>query len=303
MVLRTIMSCLRNLDYDIETVCMETNENEVHDNFRADHLLKLPSFFEVLINVFSMTAFLRYSFNESLFYSKGNLNKIQTINDSFQADIVITDMVRMVPYIEKLEGNFTWIADLDDLLSKRYLDLLESNFTNAHTTLGFINSKTNKLFKIFFGLLYRNILTLESSLLTSREVNIARSADATLLVSELEANILSEASKTRIANMPMAISIPENKHVENDSTTTTQTNLVFVGGLNYGPNREALLYFQEKISPTLVNIGHPKLFVLGQADPIEASSSQLQQFRSRMGANARPLQKHHWRNVMRVSGR
>jgi len=161
----------------------------------------------------------------------------------------IADMIRMAVYAEAV--GIPWILDMDDLLSKRYKDKLNNNTENEHF-FGYAEKIIPKFLKFFFMLFFKNVLIRESGLLADRELYWAKKADAVSLVSYVEAEILKKEIMGKVYTCPMSVNIPKEQYNLNAGIKAG----VFVGGMDYQPNLDALRYYSEKILP-LINADKP----------------------------------------------
>lgn len=107
------------------------------------------------------------------------------------------------------------------------------------------------------------ILRRESSALARRQCEIAGRADVVTLVSTVEAQILAEETGRAVRATPMAVHGPDSP----TPTTGRPRELVFLGGMDYGPNLTCILDFDRLIRPSLVRHGLPdvQLHVIGHA--------------------------------------
>jgi glycosyltransferase involved in cell wall biosynthesis len=198
------------------------------------------------------------SLNEALYRSARAASALATLAREAGADVIITDMLRTAHY--GAVSGLPWVADLDDLLSRRYTTLAAGY--NAQTNLlGYYDSRFGRLLLGYGAWLMPLVLRREAKATARREVEVAQSAHVTTLVSATEAEALSRNSGRRVFSAPMAVEGPATL----PPCTGRKRDLVFLGGLDYGPNLKSVLQFDRQIGPTLAGHGITdlKLHVIG----------------------------------------
>lgn len=184
------------------------------------------------------------SLNEALYAGARAKRRIAGHIVEFRPDVIVSDMVRTARYAQS--AGVPWIADLDDLLSERYR--LAADFAESYDYL--LGYHPGRLLRAALRLskpARRMILAREASVLARREIEIARTATVVSLVNAGEAQILSRRAGVDVAHMPMAIRPP----VMVPSSREGREGFVFVGPLDYGPNRRAISMFAARIAPSL----------------------------------------------------
>lgn len=92
-------------------------------------------FIEKATNVlrFSLLGRKKWPFQCSLFYSRENARAIRKYSEKIKPDVIITEMIRTATYIDILkDSGGVKIANLDDLLSKRYVRQCETRKSRAN---------------------------------------------------------------------------------------------------------------------------------------------------------------------------
>jgi len=87
-----------------------------------------------LLNILKYSLIIKkWPFQCSFFYDKKNLNAIEKFFNEVQPDVFFTEMIRTAPYIKVCQDkNVITIANLDDLLSKRYNRQLKAKDSKAN---------------------------------------------------------------------------------------------------------------------------------------------------------------------------
>jgi glycosyltransferase involved in cell wall biosynthesis len=116
--------------------------------------------------------------------------------------------------------------------------------------------------------LLRRLLRSEAACLRRREVYWARKATTVSLVSPDEAESFAQTASRRVHSLPMSVPIPARRWRAREGIGG---RAAFLGGLDYKPNLDALLYYQEKIFPLLKAVSG----VMPTLDHIGSSPSAL----------------------------
>lgn len=190
----------------------------------------------------------RKSLNECLYASKRAEKALRRIVHAENVEIVITDMIRTVGYGELM--NLPWIADLDDLLSLRYRRIAKER-RGLDGLLGYHKAPVLRALSWFIRPAARIILDKEATILERREITAARQANVTLTVSSAEATALSKASLRPVSATPFCVQGPD--HIAPLKSRVRQ--LVFLGGMSYQPNRNAVQMFDKQILGQLRSSG------------------------------------------------
>ncbi|MGO4524743.1 glycosyltransferase [Microvirga sp. 2MCAF35] len=196
--------------------------------------------------------------NECLYSGSRARIALQSIARSEKIDVVITDMVRTAAYGELL--NLPWISDLDDLLSLRY-SLIAKERKNLDGLLGYHKAPALRALNRLARPVIKSVLRKESAIIARREKDIAQRADLTLTVSSAEAEILSFRSSRLISTTPILVRGPS----QISPLAERPHELVFLGGLSYQPNRDAVYKFDTETLPQLSSYaaGGLSLHVIG----------------------------------------
>jgi glycosyltransferase involved in cell wall biosynthesis len=218
-----------------------------------------PSAPERLLNL--SLAFLvgHRSLNEALYDNSRARREIDGILAGESFDLVVTDMIRTAPYGART--GLPWIADLDDLLSSRYT-YLAAHAERTDNLIGYHDAPL--LRRLPLAKVLPLILRREARILARREDWVVAKADFVTLVSEAEAAELSARASWPVGATPMAVAGPDSP----PGTGNRPREMVFVGGLDYGPNYTSLRDFGHRVIPVLQAQGiHDfRLDVIGLAE-------------------------------------
>jgi glycosyltransferase involved in cell wall biosynthesis len=99
--------------------------------------------------------------------------------------------------------------------------------------------------------LLRRLLRKEAARLRRREVYWARKATTVSLVSPEEAESFARTASRPVRSLPMSVHIPARRWTPGRAVGGRG---VFLGGLDYKPNLDALLYYQHNIFPLLTAV-------------------------------------------------
>lgn len=185
------------------------------------------------------------SFNERLYFAPRITAAVRAIVDAERVDVVVADGVRLAAYAE--DSGRPWFVDLDDLLSERY-DLWRRRAMNLHQLLGHRRPANRWAAAVLRRVPVRPVLSAEAERLRRREIEIARTAHGTSLVSPVEAARLAERSGVDVEALPMAV-----------TSTVTRTwggpgldrRLAFPGSLTAFANEEAVQWWITDLEPRL----------------------------------------------------
>lgn len=220
-----------------------------------------PSTWRVLANVASAAVGGR-SLNECVFDGPRQRAVLRRLADESQADVVVADTLRAWG-LAVATGRPVVLA-LDDLLSARYRRAASRRAGRRRTpVLGSYGASLPAPVRVAGELVARSLLRVEARRCMRRERAAARAAAAVTLVSPAEAAEL--ASVTGREVVASSIAVPEPVAV---GDLDLGGGLMFVGGLDYGPNVEALRWWAAEVVPALRAAGQdPALDVAGHVPP------------------------------------
>lgn len=253
MVLQTILRSLSALGHVVTVAGFDlasstTARSDPSDGAVAYHALAHAGRFERAISLACALLFGQVSMNEALYSSSRARRTITDLVSTQGFDLVVTDMIRTASYGK--DSGLAWIADLDDLLSNRYARMAADE-TAPPVSLGYLNAPFLSRLAAGFNLLGRWVLRREAKVLRLRERTIAQQAGLVTLVSGTEAEALSLSSGTKVVATPMSIPAPQ----EQITLQGRPAELVFLGGLDYAGNFNALRNFDTNVRPRLAALG------------------------------------------------
>ena len=157
------------------------------------------------------------------------------------------------------------VVDLDDLLSRRYQELSRGR-AEASTILGYYGASLPSPIRRLLAALAARLIGIEGGLVGRRERAVAQAAAATSLVAEAEAVAFGERIHRQVAWLPMAVDIPASAA---PVASNEAHRIVFVGGLDYHANLEAVRAYAADVAPALASVGLPpvRLRVVGHCPP------------------------------------
>ncbi|MDB5406193.1 MAG: hypothetical protein JWL84_1105 [Rhodospirillales bacterium] len=247
MALRTIIRSCAEIGFDVHVAVFgDAEPGDGHLPLPAAHFtfLARAGLWRALVNLLSRGLRGRLSLNECLYFSPGSLARLKEVAAEIAPDVVIADMVRTASYAMGLDQ--PWVLDFDDRLSARYEDW--SRKTEAQDILGYLQRSRPRLVTKLVGWLRVPILRFESRLLRRRELELAHVAAACTMVNPGEARALSAETGRRVWCAPMSVSVPRRPARESAPLNPTP---VFVGGIDYAPNFEAVAFFKDQLGPGL----------------------------------------------------
>jgi glycosyltransferase involved in cell wall biosynthesis len=260
-VFRTVLRALDRLGHEVELVVFDEPEAGAAAPAPACHWLGRPG--PAVAGWRAVLAAIggRESLNEALYRCKRRRERVCELARKGGFDVVLADMIRTAPYAAAT--GLPWILDLDDLLSERYRAYAADKGARE-SLLGYygrgLPGPLRRLAQAVAGL----ALSRERGLLERREVYWARRADAVSLVSSAEAERLTARAGRPVTAMPMSVDIPPQPAT---IAGLARRRAVFVGGLDYQPNLDALRYYCGEVRPALARIGcDVGLDVVGQAE-------------------------------------
>ena len=214
-------------------------------------ILATPSNIEKIKNIILNSLMRkRYPLQVALYKSEKANERIKTIIQEENPDILIGDMVRSVEYIK--DFNKVSIADLDDLISIRYKRQLKTDIDGVNPYGAFIDTLPKPVKKVLlFKWVKKAVLTREIDLLSKYELLAGKLCSSSVLVAEKETRYFN-----RILGREKAVTIPigvDTDYFSYRVCGNKNTNVIgFLGALNVAHNENAVKYFSEKIFPKIL---------------------------------------------------
>lgn len=261
-VFRTVLRSLGDLGHDVELAIFDEPGDAETPPGLVCHWLGRPGPAAAGWRALLAAVGGRESLNEALYRCPRRRQRVVSLAREGGFELVIADMIRTAPYAAAT--GLPWILDLDDLLSERYR-AYETGGAAREALLGYygrgLPAPLRRLGQGLAGL----VLGRERRLLERRECEWARRARAVTLVSAAEAARLEQRAGRPVAAMPMSVEVPPAAAA---GSAETRRRAVFVGGLGYQPNLDAIRHYRRTVLPALARIGtEVTLDVAGDADP------------------------------------
>lgn len=230
---------------------------------RSVSVLRLNGFMGLLANLVSTK---KLSAQEALYFSGENVKLINTICAGAAPCVVVADMQRtgvFLPHINVARK----ILDLDDLLSRRYEQMINRN--SNESILGAFSDRLPRVFSSLLNKFGNWVLSREARLLRDAELSAAKKYDAVLLTSQIEVkhlrsvvgadNIFSNCPAIDALERPVAVSQP---NAEGKSISA-----LFVGNFKTAQNIASMQYICDCIIPGVKALGYSlKISAVGFAD-------------------------------------
>ena len=263
-VINTAIAALTREHHDVDLFILAKRQPAPAYGREAFWLGTVPKV-RMLCNAASSILAGGYSLNEALFRSRRLLARVRGLGSVY--DFAIADTIRAAPYADEL--GVPWHLDLDDLFSARYEKYLEQpGQLSADLVLGYYRNSVPQGASAVPKAVLRRVLKSEAARLRRREVYWARKATTVSLVSPDDAESFAQVASRQVHSLPMSVHIPARRWRPGGAVGGS-ARAAFLGGLDYKPNLDALLYYQEKIFPLLkaVSGATPILDHIGNSPP------------------------------------
>jgi glycosyltransferase involved in cell wall biosynthesis len=249
-VLRSVIESLSGLGckVDVLVVTRQQLSPDIWPDGVSVWRVRAPSLAVVFANVIVRATTGRLSLNECLFYGPGVSAEVKRAAGEAEASVVIADTLRAWE-LARRSGRPTVLA-LEDLLSERYRRAVEEKASagrNSAPVLGYYRDTLPAPLRRPAEWLARQALGLESRLIRRRELVAGEAAAVVTLVSPVEATLLS----TRLRRPVVASSISVTTSALRREVAPADDRIVFVGGLDYRPNVDALRWYRDAVIPVL----------------------------------------------------
>jgi glycosyltransferase involved in cell wall biosynthesis len=153
------------------------------------------------------------------------------------------------------------VLDMDDLLSKRYAAWADAGVATERV-LGYYGDMLPQWLRPFLSRLASRCLRWESRRIGTRELFWGARCDEVSLVSRNEGDRLTARIGKSVRWLPMSIPRQDARRA---SPSRAVSSLVFLGGLDYQANLDAVRFFTREIAPALNSSGlaNLRLHVIG----------------------------------------
>lgn len=242
-VIRTSIEALAAQGHEVDLIVLAPRDAA----FRHDGKvlwLGMPGKARVLLNAARALLGGQDSLNEALFRSGRLLSSVRPLRGAY--DFAVADTIRCAPYASAL--GVPWHLDMDDLFSARYEKFAaQAGELSAELVLGYYRDSAPRLAAAVPRGLMSRLLRIEAARIRQRERYWARQATTVSLVSPDEARRFAEDAGRPVHSLPMSVSLSESRWSPREGAAAP----VFVGGLDYKPNLDALAYYQREVFPAL----------------------------------------------------
>lgn len=244
--------------------CFDLKE-EQPDYIERSIALKRPSSIEFIYNLLVKTFFRRkFPIQTSMMYSRHSIRLFKKEIDRIKPDIVVCDMIRLVPYIDTKDTPYIKILDMDELISKRYRKQIESGFLDGNV-LGQYKDKVPSIFirTVEKLKIMRSLLKMEERLVEREENNTPLVFDKVFFCSPQDMN--EYVKRTGREASCIHVSMNE-KYMSEPRVETYQKNRIgFIGNMDAAPNKTSMEYMLNEIMPRIRKIDDTfKLLVIGK---------------------------------------
>lgn len=241
-VLKTIVRTLTDLGHQLDLVIYDMDRSNAPDDVRIFWRSPL-GLGRTVANVIWRSFLGPLSLNESAYFSPSELRFLRELANVNQYGLVVADMLRTAPLAAATDRPL--LIDMDDLLSERYTGYLSGD-GSMNKLLGYYGERLPSWFSRVLLRIARPALAWEAKRLRKRELYWVGRAAAVALVSDLEAKKLSQKTHKRVLSLPMAVDIQEDRWCADAKFVRDG---VFVGGMDYQPNVEAVEWYQKEVEP------------------------------------------------------
>jgi glycosyltransferase involved in cell wall biosynthesis len=244
VVLRTHADALAALGHDVTVAVVSPRppaESSWTRRFRTAHV-RAPRLFSVARTAVLALTVGSMSLNECLFVDRSVRREVSRLVQETAADVVVVDSLRLFPATADLRVPV--VVDLDDLLSLRYQRLRSNTRDEPLAVLGFAAAHVPAPLRATVAGAAVRLLGWEARRVAARELAVCASAAAVSLVSRHEVDVLAHRAGRAVTWLPPAVPVPEQPVEQQDG-------LVFLGGLDYLPNLQALRAYRDEVLPGL----------------------------------------------------
>ena len=205
----------------------------------------------------------KWPFQCSLFYSGQNAKAIREYADEISPDVIITEMIRTAPYLDCLKKRpSVCIANLDDLLSKRYRRQIKSNNSKANVAGAYAGKMPEWMNRIIENKAAKNwMLGLEADRCEVWEKKFYDEYDYSMFTSPIEANELNKQMKQKKA-LTLSVGIDYDLFARDiPGLEKIPNSLSYMGNFKVAANSDTLRMICEEILPLLKS--DYKFYIIG----------------------------------------
>lgn len=234
------------------------------------HRVEGPGRAEQVLNLGSLTLTGRRSIQESLLYGRRTRRELAALLAHIDADVEIYDTIRFGQYLASRRRDERRVVYLDDLFSERYGAMLATLRAHPQLELDALGDFGDKVPAPLRALVQRRgvqrvALSIERVLVRGREQAMVRAADACLLVSDAESQLLRERTGGEVGTVPPLI--PDLPTAGSRAYGGTP-DFVLLGLLSLPHNHDGALVFLERVLPDLLQrLPEARVRIVGRHAP------------------------------------
>jgi hypothetical protein len=248
----------------LSLVVVVLSRHPVSDDWdgRPVHRVPLPPLPRVAASAALAVLGGRRTLNEALFDSPRVRRRTARLASRVGARVVVADGLRTSG--PALACGLPVLVHLDDLLSDRYAAIGTRSDGSSEDVLGFFSSQLPARLRPAAGAVARRLIGVEARRADRRERQLAATASRVAMTSEAEAAELSRRTGRAVEALPMAVAV----RAPGDPAAADPCSFVFLGLLDYAPNRAAVRWWIMDVAPALRALGGEdvRLTVVGQRD-------------------------------------
>lgn len=254
--------------YDIYLYCF-LESGQRYDGVHPDYIREVYIAEEVrtgdkIYNLFAKTLLLeKWPVQCSLYYSKANCKKIKDLCDRIKPMVVFTEMIRTAIYFDSFAGNeVKTVANLDDLLSKRYLRQAAARQSKANMAGAYSGKLPGIINQIITNpILKRRFLKYEAKHCEIWERKFYSLYDHVMFTSQMETKEINENMHNNKA-LTLSVGIDYDLFASKIETDIKEPDsMSYVGNFNVATNIDTLKMICENILPHIKH--NYKFYIIG----------------------------------------
>lgn len=244
-----------NYSYEIHVLCfLESGQNveekDIPSYIETVTILKDVSAVEIVKNIVVRSMMKKWPLQCSIYYSEENFKKIRSYVRDWKPDVIFTEMIRTSTYYSAFtDSNARTIANLDDMLSKRYMRQMNSGSSMTSFAGAYSGKMPNCLSGILNKKIFRNlILNIEAGHCAIWEKKIYEIYDFTLMTSDIETKELNQLQHGNKA-YTLSVGIDYDYYSDGDNAVGDREGLSYVGNFSVASNADTLEMIINEILP------------------------------------------------------
>ena len=250
--------------YDIHVICFSDGTNALPkpEFIESVEYIPLPSKVIQVYSVLKNTFFKKkFPLQTSLFYNKSVQRRFGNSYQRIKPEVVMFDMVRLVPYANIVDSNVKKILLADDDLAKRYRRQIAC--PRSGNIAGYYSENFGGVVNRFLSSpkLKNLILDYEVKRLEKYELEYRNKFDAITFISRLESEAFNDRHRTNVAKT-LTMGADVGYLCSASPISDYPNSIVFVGNCSVATNADSVKKICEKILP---RTRHPvTLYIIGK---------------------------------------